>query len=226
MPRIARVVVPEYPHHIIQRGNYRQNVFLDDSDKRQYLSLIAEYSQKYYLNILAYCLMDNHVHFIVIPKNVDSMAKTFSVAHTLYSQYFNKKMNAFGHLWQGRFYSCVLDENHLIAAGRYVERNPVRVGMVKKSVEYVWSSARSHVDGGRKDIIDTSLFFKYIEVDQDKWGEFIEEEEKSDEINTIRKHTMTGRPLGGTSFIQKLEKMFGTRLHALPIGRPFKTVIK
>lgn len=137
MPRIARVVVSEYPHHIIQRGNYRQNVFLDESDKRQYLSLIAEYSQKYHLKILAYCLMDNHVHFIGIPKNGNSMAKTFSVAHTLYSQYFNKKMKVSGHLWQGRFYSCVLDESHLIAAGRYVEQNPVRAGIVKKPVEYV-----------------------------------------------------------------------------------------
>ncbi len=214
------------PHHIIQRENYRQNVFLDDSDKRRYLSLIADYSQKYRLKILAYCLMDNHVHFVVIPMNADSMAKTFSISHTLYSQYFNKKMKVFGHLWQGRFYSCVLDENHLIAAGRYVERNPVRAGMVKKSVEYVWSSARSHADGRCKEIIDTSLFFKYIEVGQDKWGEFIEEEEKSDEINIIRKHTMTGRPLGGSQFIQKLEKMFGTRLHALPVGRPYNKVVK
>ncbi len=224
MPRTARVVVPDYPHHITQRGNYRQNIFRDDSDRKQYLVFIADYSRKYNLNILAYCLMDNHVHFVVVPKEADSIARTFSIVHTLYSQYYNKKMNVLGHLWQGRFYSCVLDEKHFIAASRYVERNPVRAGIVRKPTEYEWSSAKSHVDYSSKQIIDTSLFFKYVEDFRDKWGEFIDEKEKSDEINTIRKHTMTGRPLGGSVFIQKLETMLGIRLHALSVGRPSKSV--
>ncbi len=135
-------------------------------------------------------------------------------------------MNTFGHLLQGRFYSCVLDENHLVAAARYVERNPVRAGIVKKPAEYVWSSAKNHMDARCKEIIDTNLLFKNIEFAQGEWGEFIEEKEKSDEIDIIRKHTVTGRPLGGSLFIQKLEKMLGTRLHALPVGRPNKIVEK
>ncbi len=222
MPRTARVVVPDYPHHITQRGNYRQKIFLDDNDRKQYLAFIANYSRKHNLNILAYCLMDNHVHFVVVPKEADSIARTFSVAHTLYSQYYNKKMNVLGHLWQGRFYSCVLDEKHFIAASRYVERNPVRAGIVGKPSEYEWSSAKSHVDSLYKQIIDTSLFFKYLESGRDKWREFIDEQEKTEEVVAIRKHTMTGRPLGGNFFVQKLEKMFGLRLHALPVGRPNK----
>ena len=86
MPRIARVVAVGIPHHITQRGNYRQDVFLDDSDRRKYLLWIQEYSQKYHLNILAYCLMRNHVHFIAIPQKEDSLARTFNTAHMRYSQ--------------------------------------------------------------------------------------------------------------------------------------------
>ena len=91
MPRTARIVVPDLPYHITQRGNYRQDVFEDDEDRLGYLSWIDEYSKKYKLSIVAYCLMDNHVHFIAIPREEDSLAKVFSISHMRYSQYFNKK---------------------------------------------------------------------------------------------------------------------------------------
>ena len=224
MPRIARLVIPEYPHHITQRGNYRQDIFLDDSDRKQYLSFIADYSRKFNLEILAYCLMNNHVHFIVIPKKEDSLARTFSVTHTRYSQYFNKKMKVFGHLWQGRFYSCVLDERRLIAAARYVERNPVRAKIVENPIEYAWSSAKNHIGHSQKHIIDTMALLKYIEIEQKKWKYFIDKTDETKEVVVIRRHTKTGRPLGGGTFIQKLEKMLGRRLRALPVGRPKKGV--
>jgi len=223
MPRIARLVVPDYPHHITQRGNYRQDIFKDDADRRQYLFFIADYSRTYHLDILAYCLMNNHVHFIVLPKDEDSLADTFRIVHTRYAQYFNKKMRATGHLWQGRYYSCVLDEKRLLAAARYVERNPVRVRAAKTPTDYIWSSAKSHAALSPNDIIDVSQLFQYIEVEQSRWKDFIDKGDEQDEISAIRKYTMTGRPLGSAAFIQKLEKRFGERLHALPIGRPKNT---
>ena len=172
--------------------------------------------------MLGYCLMNNHVHFIAIPKKEDSLAMAFRTAHTRYSQYFNKKMSVYGHLWQGRFYSCVLDEKHLLAATRYIERNPVRIKVVKKPTDYIWSSARSHTGISHNDIIDTTPIFKYVEVGQKEWKEFIDKGDESSEISKIRKYTITGRPLGGASFIQKLEETFHKRLHALPVGRPKK----
>ena len=126
MPRSARTVAVNYPHHITQRGNFRQNVFEDDIDKKNYLAWIEEYSRRYGLTLLSYCLMQNHVHFIAIPHKEDSLARTFNTAHMRYSQYYNKKINTAGHLWQGRFFSCVMDDKHLLAATRYIERNPVR----------------------------------------------------------------------------------------------------
>ncbi len=222
MPRIARLVVPGYPHHITQRGNYRQNIFSDDTDRRRYLNLVADYSQKFRLKLLAYCLMDNHVHFIVMPDSEESIADTFHIVHTVYSQYFNKKNSVTGHLLQGRYYSCVLDERHLLAAARYVERNPVRVKTVKDPTGYIWSSARGHAAVSNHDIINTDSLFDYIEIKQNKWKDFINQSDDPDEVSVIRKCTASGRPLGNNIFVQKLEKISGQILHALPVGRPKK----
>jgi len=117
----------------------------------------------------------------------------------------------------------VLDEKRLLAAARYVERNPVRVRAAKTPTDYIWSSAKSHAALSPNDIIDVSQLFQYIEVEQSRWKDFIDKGDEQDEISAIRKYTMTGRPLGSAAFIQKLEKRFGERLHALPIGRPKNT---
>ena len=98
MARMARIIVPNIPHHLTQRGNYRQIVFDTNNDRVQYLSWIKEYSERYGLKVWAYCLMDNHVHFIVVPSDTDSLAKTFNQAHMRYSQYHNEKIGQRGHL--------------------------------------------------------------------------------------------------------------------------------
>jgi len=167
--------------------------------------------------------MTNHVHFIVVPANKDSIARAFNAAHMRYSQYRNKKIGASGHLWQGRFFSCVMDERRLTAAARYIERNPVRARIVKRPYEYPWSSAKDHANNTRISIIDTNGLFKYIEIDQAQWKNFIDASDNAADVSIIRKYTMTGRPLGSESFINKLEKRLGERLHALPIGRPKKS---
>ena len=168
MPRIARLVAPGFPHHITQRGNYGQTVFFDDNDRQRYLSWIIEYSKKYSSSILVHDLMPNHVHFIAIPKNKDSLARTFNMAHMRYAQYINRKMEKRGHLWQGRFYSCVLDAYHLIAAARYIERNPVRANMVKEPWEWPWSSASAHINK-TKSILALDDFLKLVEMSCDSW---------------------------------------------------------
>jgi len=170
MSRSARIVIPDYPYHITQRGNYRQNVFIDDDDRIKYLSWIDEYSKRYQLSILAFCLMNNHVHFITIPGKEDSLSKVFSIVHMRHSQYLNKRMGKSGHLWQGRFYSCVLDENYLIASLRYVENNPVRAGILKEAWKWKWSSAAYSVgiaDGLLVHYINSNVFLREFFVFHD-----------------------------------------------------------
>src|SRR5205085_8821132 len=110
----------------------------------EYLHLFTENSRRFSLCVLAYCLMTNHVHFVVVPEKKDSIWKTFHRSHSIYAMRFNAKYGLCGHLWQGRAYSCVLDEAHLWAAVRYVELNPVRAGMVRFAEDYPWSSAAAH----------------------------------------------------------------------------------
>ncbi len=136
MPRVSRAVAIGHPHHITQRGNYRQAVFAEKGDYVRYLELLADFCPKYDLDIWAYCLMPNHIHMVAVPGRQESLARLFNTVHMLYAQYFNRKRDATGHLWQGRFFSCVLDERHLYAAVRYVEMNPVRGGIVPVPQDY------------------------------------------------------------------------------------------
>ncbi len=224
MPRTARIVVPDYPFHITQRGNNRQDIFSDDKDRGKYISYLNDYSKEYKLDILAYCLMTNHVHFIAVPEMEESLAKTFSSTHHRYSQYYNKKMKSSGHLWQGRFYSCLLDENHFMAAMRYVERNPVRAKMVKKPWEYRWSSAAYHT--GRAEMeVKLGNIDKHIDITNEQWEEYLLENDEKEDLQTIRESTMKGIPLGDIKFIQRLEEKIGKTLTRKPRGRPRKEKI-
>jgi putative transposase len=219
MPRIARVVAKGYPHHVTQRGNYRQPVFEEDDDYVQYLEWLKDYGKKYSLRIWAYCLMANHVHFVCVPEQEDSLARTFNSLHMRYSQYFNQKKKLKGHLWQGRFYSCILDERHTYAAVRYVENNPVRAGIVRKPQKYKWSSASSHINKENNPVLSQDC---YLEKEIEDWLEYLKEKEDGQIIRNIRSCSMTGRPCGDDKFMKKLERLFGRRLMALTWGRPRK----
>lgn len=223
MPRIARAVAIDLPHHITQRGNYQQVVFQDDTDFLLYLRWLQEISKDFSLDILSYCLMPNHVHFLVVPHYKDSLAKTFNILQMKYAQYFNKKNGLKGHLWQGRFYSCILDQMHLYAALRYIERNPVRAGLVKEPWGWIWSSALAHVSGERSNI-DLADITSYIEQSMDfqQWRKFILETDEEKDLKLIRGNVSTGRPVGSKEFVAKLEKEFNRRLTPLSRGRPKK----
>jgi putative transposase len=222
MPRRPRFVCEGEPHHVTQRGNYRQNIFENDEDFRRYSYLVAHYVPIYGIAILAYCLMSNHVHFIVVPKAKDDFSLFFNVVHMRYSQYKNTNRKKVGHLWQGRFYSSVLDDNYLLSAVRYVEQNPVRAKMVQRPWDYIWSSAREHVNLARDPIIHTSSVNKILDMaGKESWREYlIEENEKLNDV--IRQKTLKGSVLGSDQFIDNLEQKTGIKLKEGKAGRPFK----
>ncbi len=148
MSRIARVVAVGLPHHVTQRGNNRQQVFFDDDDRRFYLLTLAKYGRKHGVDIWGYCLMDNHVHVLAVPEREESLARCFAGTNLVYTQYINRKRSRSGRLWQNRFFSCPVDnDSYLWPVLRYIERNPVRAGMVKQAWQYEWSSARHHAKG-------------------------------------------------------------------------------
>ena len=219
MPRMARAVIAGVPHHVTQRGNRREDVFFTDEDRRRYLELLKHYADKHGLEILAYCLMSNHLHLVAIPRRADSLARTLKPVHLRYAQHVNWTQHLSGRLWQGRFFSCPLDDAHCLVAIRYVERNPVRARMVERAEEYNWSSAPSH-SGKRSDdlLSDHHELIGAIE----NWSEWLCEEGDPTVISQLRQCTRTGRPLGDPSFIDRLEEKLGRILRPKPGGRPRK----
>jgi putative transposase len=129
---------------VTQRGNNRQDIFFTEEDRCFYLEWLAKYSADAGLDILGYCLMTNHINLVVVPQTADSLAAGVGRAHWRYSQMVNRLHGRCGHLWQGRFFSCALDEAHAYRALAYVERNPVRAKMVRYAWGYPWSSAGAH----------------------------------------------------------------------------------
>lgn len=219
MPRKARVVIPGHLYHVTQRGNYKQNVFEDEKDRAVYLEIIEQYRKKYKVNIFAYCLMNNHVHFIIRPERKDSLGLLFGIAHMKYSLYFHQKKECRGHLWQGRFFSCLLYGDHISAAIRYVECNPVRAKMVNKAWHYSWSSARAHL-GKEYKIIQLGNIYEYVNVDS--WKMFLSEKECKNQLKILRDKTHKGYAFAPDNFIQEMEKEWNVQLKARPRGRPKK----
>ena len=178
MAREKRVVCANYPYHVTQRGNYRQNVFEDDEDRGVYMRYFMEYKKKFGVQLFAYCLMDNHVHFVVEPSTENGLARLFSMTHMRYSHYFNKKKGARGHLWQGRFFSCPLDVEHLYEAIRYVELNPVRAGIVSRIDSFDWSSLKFHMKG--KGLYPVDSVNEYLQIED--WKSYLKEKVDEEKV--------------------------------------------
>ena len=212
MPRIARVVIPGYPHHVIQRGNFGQKVFFHDSDREVYLRLLQKYFIQYQVEMIGYVLMSNHVHMILIPAHKNSLAKGVGLLHNDFSRWQLIQQDKKGHLWQSRYYSTPMDEDHFWKALRYIELNPVRAKIVKNAWEWQWSSAQAHVTGiDKTGMLQMDLWRQ--KFDEKQWREFLEQGLRSDkEIERIRAATRTGRPLGNKEFIDSLEKITGRTL--------------
>jgi putative transposase len=223
MPRTARIVIPQIPHHITQRGNNRQEVFFVDEDRKVYLSLLKEHSDRYGVEILGWCLMTNHIHLIARPATEEGMAKAIGRTHFRYTQYINRMHGRSGHLWQNRFYSCPLGKLHFWKCLRYVEQNPLRAGMVKKAVNYKFSSAAAHLNSeDATGLLDIS-WWRQASARID-WNEVLRNPLPEEQLKQIRLNTHTGRPLAEDSLISKLETVVGRRLRPLPIGRPKKVI--
>jgi putative transposase len=221
MPRFARAIAVGCAHHITQRGNNRQDVFFVKEDRQVYLRLLAEEAGRHRLEVLGYCLMSNHVHVVAIPHAEDSLAKGIGRTHFRYSQYINRFHRRSGHLWQGRFYSCALDERHLWLALKYIELNPVRAHLCRRAWRYEWSSAAAHT-GERVPVDVLDLRWWHRQFSPEAWRKELGEGLTEEQVARLRVRTRTGRPLGGDAFLSKLETLLGRRVRPLPVGRPKK----
>lgn len=203
--RQARLVAGGMPHHVIQRGNRRQKVFFESRDREFYLQLLEEKTKKYKMEVWAYCLMDNHVHLIVVPNEEKALAQAIGEIHKEYTRMINFRESWRGYLWEGRFKSFMVDEKYLYAAIRYVERNPVRARIANKAEEYEWSSARNHVNKGRSSLL--SDFYLLDEIEN--WSEYLRGGEQEEDLKLFRRHGESGRPLGDPGRLMRLTVKYG-----------------
>jgi len=219
MPRAARIVLPDYPHHITQRGNNREQVFFDVGDYLKYLELLARYARKYQLEILAWCLMPNHVHLLAVPRTEESLAKAMGSVSLVYTQQQNNKLQRSGRIWQNRFFSCVVgNDDYLLATARYIELNAVRAGKAKRPEDWPWSSARAHLLG-KPDPLLQGPFPGF--PGHQSWRELLKESPEQDLL--LRQATRTGRPFADTALLQELAQVVGRQLIPRRRGRPRKT---
>lgn len=159
MPRTGRLVIPGQPYHVVHRGHDRQGVFRSRDDFLWYLKRLRKNAIEHGLLVLAYCLMTNHVHLLVVPLFETSLALAIGNTHGKHSARFRHRYGGHGTIWSGRFWSEVVPEDRFWVTFLYVEQNPRRAKMVERADQYEWSSARAHVEGiDAHDILDRTLF--------------------------------------------------------------------
>ncbi|MBZ5585919.1 MAG: transposase [Acidobacteriia bacterium] len=221
MPRRARLIIPDVPHHVTQRGNNRQPVFLSPGDYRFYLDLLGRHARLCGARILGYCLMTNHVHLVIAPEKEQSLARTLGRTHAEYALALNRAEGRSGHIWQNRFFSCPMSNSHTLGAMRYVELNPVRAGLAAAAWEWPWSSARAHaVDNATDAVLDCRWTEYFDRWDFNEWKEILAAGAPDEECAAVRRATRTGEPLGSRTFLADLERRIGKRLLVLERGRP------
>ena len=175
---------------------------------------MSYWCREYAVDIWGYCLMPNYIHLIAVSSDEDGLRHAIGEAHRRYTRRVNFRQGWRGHLWQGRFCSCVMQENHLVACIRYIEMNPVRANLVKAPEKWLWSSAAVHISGQNDEFVNSRTLLKIIKED---WKSFLLNVIDTETIETFCKHERTGRPIGDSSFIEKMENLTGRHLK---LGKP------
>ena len=193
MPRQARIVLPGQPHHVVQRGNRRQQTFFRPEDYAAYLTIARTAFQAAEVEVWAYCLMPNHVHLVVTPPSETALAAAVGGTHLRYTRYINAREGWTGALWQGRFSSSPMDEGHFRRCVRYVGLNPVRAGLVAAAADWKWSSVQAHL-GMRMDRLVTTGPVRTLLGEEGE--DFFDSDLAERELDAFRTALQSGRPLG------------------------------
>ena len=222
MPRTARITAPGLVYHVTHRGNRRCDVFFEREDREVYLRWLAAAGRRHGLEVWAFCLMTNHVHLLVRGLRSDSLGRAMGEVQGRYARRINEARRWSGHLWANRFYSHPVAGEGLWAAARYIERNPVRAGIVRTAEEYPWSSTRAHCGLSGPGILSAGRPFPGGVADWKSWLE-VGDESLDDEL---RRAARTGRPVADAELCARLERELGRALTPRPRGRPRKSDAK
>ncbi len=229
MPRRPRIVLPGTPLHIIQRGNNRQACFYADEDYLIYLSWLEEFARQCSCSIHAYVLMTNHVHLLITPHKLDSAGSMMKRLGQRYVQYVNRTYRRSGTLWEGRFRSCITqEENYVLGCYRYIELNPVRANMVEHPAEYRWSSYRGNAQGEVSSLLEPHGLYNALGTDEasrrENYRDLFRYHLEPGLVDDIRVATNGNFALGNDLFKEQIEEALGRRVTPGRSGRPRKPV--
>lgn len=223
MPRARRIIPCDAAMHVICRGNNRQNVFLNESDKLKYYTLLRELKDVNKVDIFHYCLMDNHVHIIIFPKPENTLSKFMKQVNLSYFCYYRKRYDYLGHLWQGRFRSNIIEiDSYLLQCGKYIELNPVRAGIVNDPGQYRFSSFSYYSRGKPDALISPSPTYlglaDSISLRQKQYIDFVVDK------NIINSRELSKKLyIGSLNFVSKLQGQYLIRNRREASGRPSRT---
>lgn len=229
MPRLGRVVLPNYPHHIVQRGHNRQVVFAQEADFGNYLENLHELKALYGIQIFAYCLMSNHVHLLLQPgEAIADLGRFMKALAARTTRYFNRLEGRSGTLWESRYKSSpVQTEQYLLACCRYIELNPVRALMVGHPDSYRWSSYAARMGGAGHDWLDIDPMYQALgdedAIRRHRYQTFLEEAIPPGEWELIREAVKRSQLTGNLRFADAVEQIVGRRIERRGPGRPHKS---
>lgn len=225
MARLPRLTVPGYPHHVVQRGNNRQPIFLSDADRQRMLELIEEQARQLEVAVHAYVLMDNHVHLLLTPGAEDSLSRLMQAVGRRYVRVFNDRHGRSGTLWEGRYRSTLIEpERYLLPCMAYLDLNPVRAGLVAQARDYPWSS-HAHYAGLRVDRMVTPhpLYWALGNTPfarEAAYAQQVQEGVPAPLQQAITDAVLQGWALGSADFVAQLQKKTPRRLSKAQPGRP------
>ncbi len=216
MSRLPRIIVPGIPHHVTQRGNRRQRIFMEDDDYALYRDWLAQACRSNGVEVWSYCLMPNHVHLILVPADETGLSRAVGETHRRYSGYINARLRVTGHLFQGRFGCVAMDEAHLMAAFRYVAMNPVKAKLAATAADWPWSSTPAHLRRQDDGLVTVRPLLERV----DSFADFLEVPADAERVAALTKGQTIGRPLMGDQELGELEKRLGRTLRPGKRGRP------
>lgn len=230
MPRVGRVVLPDYPHHIVQRGHNRQVVFAQESDFSVYIENLRELKVECGIQIHAYCLMTNHVHLLLQPgEAIAELGRFMKALSARMTRHFNRLERRSGTLWESRYKSSpVQTEQYLLACCRYIELNPVRAHMVDQPGAWPWSSYNARMGGAGAEWLDLDPMYLALgeeeAIRRQRYQAFLETGIPDTEWALIHQAVKRGQLTGNARFAEQVEQIVGRRIETRGPGRPLKCV--
>lgn len=223
MARQARIVLSDTPHHITQRGNRGESVFFEKGDYEAYIDFLTEECANAGVSIWSWCLMSNQIHLIAVPRKENALGRAIGEAHRRYTRRINERNGWRGHLFQDRFFSYPMDENHLLNAARFIEMTPVMAGIAPTPESYLWSSAKAHIKDREDKLLNADKPLLRLVPD---WKVFLQDWPEESDPNAIDRHLQTGRPRGNDYFLDQVEASVGRIVRPQKPGRRSITFTK